>query len=86
MLPKQLIFFTSEFPFGSAETFIENEIGFLSKSFDKVYIIPASNKGKKRNIPDNCEVVEGLFTDDGYYRNRVLSKYPLQVAQMFLSE
>lgn len=34
-----LYFFTTSFPFGSGETFIENEIQFLSQKFNKIFII-----------------------------------------------
>ena len=36
---KNLIFLTAEFPYGTGETFIENEFPFLVKSFDKIIII-----------------------------------------------
>jgi glycosyltransferase involved in cell wall biosynthesis len=46
-----LILITNHFPFGGAEAFLENEIGFLTNRFDKVIIAardvtsPASRKG-----------------------------------------
>jgi glycosyltransferase involved in cell wall biosynthesis len=46
-----LILITNHFPFGGAEAFLENEIGFLTNRFDKVVIAardvtsPASRKG-----------------------------------------
>jgi len=36
---KILFFITACFPYGKEETFIENEIKYLSKSFDKIIII-----------------------------------------------
>ena len=51
---KVLYFFTSSFPLGFSETFIENEIQFLSKKFNKVHII--SNDLTSiviRDIPSN---------------------------------
>ena len=33
-----LIFVTGSFPFGTGETFIENEIGYLAETFEHVYI------------------------------------------------
>ena len=40
---KQLIFFTESFPYGKGESFIENEIEYLSREFDRIYIPPRSN-------------------------------------------
>ena len=40
---KQLIFFTESFPYGKGESFIENEIEYLSREFDRIYI-PVSYK------------------------------------------
>ena len=37
---KQLIFFTESFPYGKGESFIENEIEYLSREFDRIYILP----------------------------------------------
>jgi colanic acid/amylovoran biosynthesis glycosyltransferase len=56
---KELFLFTATFPYGVAESFIETEIIFLSKEFDRVVIIPTSGKGlAKRTVPTNCEVLE----------------------------
>lgn len=81
-----LLFFTSQFPFGTSESFIENEIGYLAKAFKKVYIFPASSQDAQRTLPENCEIVEGLFSDEGYSRKRTVKKYPKQIAEIFLSE
>lgn len=52
-----LFLFTSEFPFGKGETFIENEIYFLSKSFNKVIIICGGDKTpNQRPIQQNVEI------------------------------
>lgn len=49
MSTKNLIFLTSEFPFGQGETFIENEFPFLLKSFDKIIILTNGEiKGESR--------------------------------------
>ena len=54
---KYLFLITDSYPFGNGETFIENEIEFLSKNFEKVFIISKNMKDKQtRKIPDNCEV------------------------------
>lgn len=55
---KKLIFVTSKFPFGNGETFIENEIKYLSNSFDKVYIYAteANSLDKYRTVPENVSI------------------------------
>lgn len=55
---KKLIFVTSNYPYGSGETFIENEIEHLSKAFDKIFIYSteAHSSDKKRPVPDNVTV------------------------------
>ncbi len=49
-----LVLITNNFPFGKGETFIENEIKYLSKTFEKIVIISHSIKDKQtRNVPKN---------------------------------
>ncbi|MCH2450318.1 MAG: glycosyltransferase [Gracilimonas sp.] len=58
-MESSVILITSSFPFGKGESFLETEIGFLSKHFSRVLILPTSKiEGiKKRSLPNNC------FTD-----------------------
>ncbi len=52
-MEKILVFFTSNFPYGIGETFIENELPFLISSFDKIIIISNQQETKtKRVIPE----------------------------------
>ena len=55
---KKLIFVTSKFPFGSGETFIENEIKYLASAFDKIYIFAteATDNETIRAVPNNIHV------------------------------
>ena len=57
---KKLLFVTSQYPYGSGETFIENEIKYLSKTFDEVYIyavkVNASLNLTMRSVPRNVSV------------------------------
>ena len=49
---KQLIFFTESFPYGKGESFIENEIEYLSREFDRIYILPkTSSTQEQRSLP-----------------------------------
>ena len=57
---KFLILFTSSFPFGNDEVFLENEIPFLVSQFEKIFIM-TSAKGSSNKIDglyDNVEVYQ----------------------------
>jgi colanic acid/amylovoran biosynthesis glycosyltransferase len=61
---QRLFMFTGSFPFGKGESFIENEIQFLAKSFNKVQIIPlyyGSDNKTLRNTPENCEILSPII-------------------------
>lgn len=53
-----LLFFTSSYPYGKGETFIENEINFLAEHFDEVLIFPLNSSGEKRSHLDNVCIVD----------------------------
>jgi glycosyltransferase involved in cell wall biosynthesis len=66
---RNLIFLTAEFPYGTGETFIENELPFLISAFDKIIIITNKQETKsRRTIPDgNVTVIHypyGLSVTD----------------------
>ncbi len=53
-----LIFLTTDFPYSKGETFIENEISYLSKSFDKIIILAVERDPDEtsiRAIPENVD-------------------------------
>lgn len=54
-----VFFFTGSYPYGNGEAFIEREIPFLKKNFDKVIIISGSpkNNQKIREIPIDVELI-----------------------------
>lgn len=56
---RNVILLTGEFPFGSGETFIENEIPFLTRGFQKVFIlVPADVTNKpQRSTPRNVTII-----------------------------
>lgn len=66
---RTLHLFTAEFPNGNkSETFLETEILFLSKEFDKVIIYPSVKKGDTvRNVPNNVYI-------NSILRNRTFNK------------
>jgi glycosyltransferase involved in cell wall biosynthesis len=45
-----LALFTSEFPFGQQETFLESELDYLSENFDNITIVPLFKHSKVRNL------------------------------------
>ena len=54
---ENLCFFTSSFPYGYGETFIESEINYLAQSFNNIYLFPLHINDNLRNLPDNVEIV-----------------------------
>ena len=52
---KQLILLTDSFPFGTKETFLEAEIGFLANAFESVHLFPLHGEGAFR--PQGTNVV-----------------------------
>lgn len=61
----RLLFFTHMYPYGSWETFIENEIAYLSGAFDEIVILPWTGKGMpKREVPPNCNVLPPMLKND----------------------
>ena len=56
-----IILFTSAFPYGHGEQFIETELRYLSKEFNKIYIFPyyyGGNQKAREGYPNNVEVFE----------------------------
>ena len=59
---KVLIFFTSSYPYGTGESFIENEIDYLSRAFDRIYIVSNNCKDKQtREITSNVTLIRDSF-------------------------
>jgi glycosyltransferase involved in cell wall biosynthesis len=53
-----LIFFTSEYPYGKGETFIENEIPFLAAAFERIIIVTNQTTGHtQRAVPEKVKIV-----------------------------
>lgn len=49
---------TGGFPYGSGETFLENEITYLANAFEEVQILcPFSSDSNHRKLPDNCSIL-----------------------------
>lgn len=55
MKSKKLILLTSEFPFGTGETFLESELLYLAQEFEQITIVSNDLHSKiQRVIPENC--------------------------------
>tara|TARA_B100000768_G_C11283291_1_gene380074 strand:+ start:1619 stop:2863 length:1245 start_codon:yes stop_codon:yes gene_type:complete len=83
----KLILFTSSFPFGSKETYLETEIEFLAIAFDKIEIYPHYyNKGnkKQRGVPKNVKVHKAALPNKKLKRLLQLLKGILKGAKIGL--
>jgi glycosyltransferase involved in cell wall biosynthesis len=57
-MKQHLVLLTSNFPYGTGETFLENEIDFLCQGFQQVTIIALDkSNGSMRAVPNNCKVL-----------------------------
>lgn len=69
---KRLILFTDTFPYGTAETFLAEELPFVAAKFSEVIIhplyVPRSKKAA-RTVPVNVRVAEPLLSFD--HKNKV---------------
>jgi glycosyltransferase involved in cell wall biosynthesis len=54
---RTLVFITSQFPYSAGESFIDAEFPFLSREFDKIFIITQNISGNKtRNLPESVTI------------------------------
>lgn len=71
MPEKTLLLFTTGFPYGKGEQFIETEIHFLAEVFKEIHIVPEICVGEARPLPTNAKVISLKFE-------------PLQAARPFI--
>ena len=58
---KKLYLFTTRYPYSNAENFIEDEIQYLSQTFDVVYVIPYMvTSDRCRELPPKCELLPSV--------------------------
>jgi glycosyltransferase involved in cell wall biosynthesis len=54
---KTLVLITSQFPFGTSESFLESEFPFLNNNFDKIIVIAQNVSGQKtRRVPERVTI------------------------------
>lgn len=66
-----LVMFTSSYPFGNSENFIELELLYLSKQYNSITIYPFHYKNGstlKRKVPDNVYVVKPVIPKHWFQR------------------
>lgn len=75
---KRLYLFTARYPYGGAENFLEDEINYLSKRFDKIIIVPYKAVfAGIREVPANCQISSPIINGNidlfvkGLFHNRV---------------
>lgn len=60
-MDKELFIFTSQFPYGKAENFFENELPVLSGQFRHIHLVPLTSQVTgKRDTPSNVSVAPAL--------------------------
>ena len=68
----RLFLFTDAFPYGLSETFLENELPFLSVKFDEIVIIPLYKKEGVRIVPANVTVWNPIINFSPNNRSKML--------------
>ena len=70
---KTLVLFTSSFPFGSSEAFIESEFPFLCRAFEKIIIVTNELEAKdKREVPENVTIIRYPYYPSFSYKVRAV--------------
>lgn len=86
----ELVLFTTNFPMGSGESFLECEIRHLANNFSRVTIIPLAGSGipGSRNIPGNVSCLPALLpvTLKEKLRIFLLAVFNRQPVSMYLSD
>jgi len=82
---KTIILFTSSFPYGHGEQFVEAELKFLSKSFVEIYIFPyhyGDSVKIREGIPGNV-IIQKPFRDENHNFMKLLYKGMLNTRLFF---
>lgn len=57
MTKPTLCFYTTAYPYGNAETFIENELNIIAPHFEKIYLFHKTKTTIQRVTPNNVELI-----------------------------
>lgn len=81
-----LIIFTDKFPYNGGEPFLETEIHYLSKAFERVIIFPLTGHGtEKLPMPANVEVID-FETNRPVYLKKLLLNHGWVIIKWFALE
>ncbi len=84
--PKTLYLLTASFPYGQGEVYMEKEVAFFQKAFDRIVILPRNcPEGPARELPENAEVND-LLLGEPASTSDVLKKYGPQMARVWAYE
>ena len=75
-----LVLFTTRFPYGRGETFLESEIGHLAERFARVTIVPTLAEGPARPVPANVAIEHGWARQRAHGARRVAAGLAAVVA------
>ncbi len=81
-----LYLFTNEYPYGTGETFIENELIALASKFQSIYLFPLTKNGVPRPLPAESIQVVSLFEDNTMNKREVLLKNHLLICKILFFE
>lgn len=83
---KHLYLFTEKFPYKGGEPFLETEIHYLCKEFEKVIIFPLTGHGtEKLSMPSNVEVID-FETNRPVYLKKLILKHGWIIIKWFVLE
>ena len=57
VVPTELWLFTTAFPYGSGESYLEQELPVLAERFRRVVVVPLNERGLLRALPPNVDVL-----------------------------
>lgn len=60
MISRSIFLLVNHYPYSTQENFLEDELPILARRFAHIYILPMCGGGKRRPVPDNCEVLSAL--------------------------
>lgn len=83
-----LYLFTAEYPYGTREPFLDDELPYLAAKFESVRIVPFSGDvlSEKRSVPENCEVLNPLNLCSSKLLYSLKGIFSTRTFPMFLSE
>ena len=68
----RLYLFTEKFPYGKHETFLENELPFLSEKFEQIIIISLYKQNDLRKMPHNVDIWQAILAFNPKNKKKLL--------------